>query len=574
MGRYLNKIAIAITIYLLSLGNTISPAQASSLLGGKYGYSLSNFNLEQSNSKNYKIINLLSGNLVDDTHDLSVNKINNSQDLQVALSQELDSLESVEKLNQQMQEYYQVILDEPTNVTQDETEQLLTEQLSAIPSAEKINQDLQAKYQDIIDEDLETISLLDVNKLLSSEDNLVGLEFAQSGDISIEQSIAMLQEQGLSEAEAIAMLQQQGLLDEEAIAMLQEQGLLDKVIGADQKAITFPFPLLMGFSLIIASIFAPVFIAVGKILEEEVVEGLQEKYGKPKVPEKAVTLHNKTFRELKTLANRASRIADEKFGSQEFILFIKLKHQVERGINEYQTIGQSIRYLEVAIAAQSSFLKLESTELRFRSRKQQEFYNFVADTILDEPDKDIFRDKVKKKLAQILPLLNSEEGRNALQSYLKEINEISKHDLGLQLFSLFKKYQLDDFTILRTVSDITQQLEAQDLFQLKGLIVLVLEYYNIFEKLAPIIGIPEEVHAPETYAKMMQYMGLVNRHSKAYQEFQLLLSTLKKWEKPYKSLKLIREQYSANEYRIPPQFTTELPGVILYQKYQKHLKSE
>ena len=532
MERHLKKIAITTTVYLLSLGTSSFSAQAGSLLVGKYGYSSKTINSANSNSPYLNLINLPSRNPSFDP--------NNPQDLSVELSQKLNNLDSVEKLNQQMQDYYQFFLDEPTNLTAEESETILERELAGLPTADKINQDIEEKYQDIIDEDTEMMSLVDARKLLSSEDNELGAEFANGGDV------------------------------EQTVAMLQGEGILGELPGAKKDAITFPLPLLVSFSLIVGSIFAPVFIAVGKVLEEEVIEGLQEQYGKPKVPEKAVTLHNKTYRELTTLANKASRIADEKFGSEEFILFTKIKRQVDNGVNEYQTIGQSIRYLEVAIAAQSSFLKLESTELRFRSRKQQEFYNFVMDAVSEDTEKEIFRDKVKKKLAQIIPLLNSEEGRTALQSYLKEVNEISKHDLGLKLFSLFKKYQLDDFTILRTISDITQRLEAQDLFKLQGLTVLVLENYHVFEKLGPIIGISEEESSPETYTKMMQYMGLVNRYSKAYQEFQLLLTTLKKWEKPYKSVKLIREQYSANEYRIPPQFSTELPGVVLYEKYKKH----
>ena len=546
MRRYFKKnvispklkyFVIATTMSLVSLGTIDAPSQAGALLGGKYGYSSSELDLYNINTQNQNIINLLSEIPVPDSNDS-----NNSQTSQLDLSQNLDNLGSVDQLNQQVQDYYQVLLDEPTNITQEEANEILAKELDGLPNANQINQDIREKYQDIIGEEADMISMIDTRKLLLSENNELGAEFAKGADIDAEQ----------------------------AMAMLQAEGLLDTVPGADKDAITFPLPLFIGFLLIIASILAPIFIAVGKVLEEEVVEGLQEKYGKPKVPEKAVTLHNKTFRELKTLANRASRIADEKFGSEEFMIYTKLKKQVEQGVNEYKTIGQSIRYLEVAIAAQSSFLKLESTELRFRSRKQQAFYNFVAETISENLDKDVFRDKVKKKLGQVLPLLNSEEGRNALQSYLKEINEISKHDLGLKLLALFKKYQLADFTILRTVSDITQQLEAQDLFKLDGLTIIILENYNVFEKLAPIIGVSEEEHSPETYAKMMQYMGLVARYSKSYQEFELLIATLKKWEKPYKSLTLIRQQYSASEYRIPQQFSTELPGVVLYEKYKKH----
>ncbi|MEM9272121.1 MAG: hypothetical protein AAGA80_04020, partial [Cyanobacteria bacterium P01_F01_bin.143] len=394
MRRYFKKnvispklkyFVIATTISLVSLGTIDAPSQAGALLGGKYGYSSSELDLANIKAQNQSIINLLS--------EISVPESNNSQTSQLDLSQNLDNLSSVDQLNQQVQDYYQVLLDEPTNLTQEEANEILAKELDGLPAADKINQDIRDKYQGIIDEDTEMMNMIEARKLLSG-DNELGAEFATGADIDAEQ----------------------------AMAMLQAEGLLDTLPGADKDAITFPLPLFIGFLLIIASILAPIFIAVGKVLEEEVVEGLQEKYGKPKVPDKAVTLHNKTFRELKTLANRASRIADEKFGSEEFMIYTKLKKQVEQGVNEYKTIGQSIKYLEVAIAAQSSFLKLESTELRFRSRKQQAFYNFVADTISEDLDKDVFRDKVKKKLGQVLPLLNSEEGRNALQSYLKEIN--------------------------------------------------------------------------------------------------------------------------------------------------------
>ena len=447
MERYLKKIAIATTIYLLSLGTSTPLAQAGTLLVGKYGYRTNNLNLAKPNSSNPRIINLLSEN--------QFIVSNHPQDLSVELSKKLDSLGSAEKLNQQIQDYYQAFLDDPNSLTSEEAEVILAKELNGLPTADQINQDIQARYQDLIDEDEGAMSMLAARKLLLSGDNEISKEVTRRSNVNVD----------------------------ETLAMLQAQGLLDELPSAEKEVITFPLPLLIGFFLIIASILAPVFIAIGKVLEEEVVEGLQEKYGNPKVPERAATLHNKTFRELKTLANRASKIADEKFGSEEFIVYMKLKKQVEQGVNEYKTIGQSIRYLEVAIAAQSSFLKLESTELRFRSRKQQGFYNFVMDTISDDLDKDVFRDKVKKKLAQTIPLLNSEEGRDALQSYLKEVNEISKHDLGLKLFSLFKKYQLDDFTILRTISDITQRLEAQDLFKLQGLTVLVLENHHVFEKL-------------------------------------------------------------------------------------------
>ena len=539
MERYLKKIAIATTIYLLSLGTRTPLAQAGTLLVGKYGYRTNNLNLAQPNSSNPRIINLFSENQFIDSNnlqdlpinlaenqtpnpnnlqdlpiDLAENQTpnpNNLQDLPIDLSIELNELATTETINQDIQDLIgegteirsmlaaRKLLLSDANVISAEVARRRNVNVE-IPTPEKINQDIQARYQGVIEEDLESISMLAARKLLLSGPNVIGKEVESGSNVNVE----------------------------ETIAMLESQGLLDALPNAKKEVITFPLPLLIGFLLILASLLAPTVKKIVKVLKEEVIESLQEKYGKPKVPEKAVNLHNKTFRELEKLANRAFRISDEKFGNEEFTIYSKIKKEVKQSVNEYQTIGQSIKYLEVAITAQSSLLKLEDIELRFRSRKQQEFYNFVIDTISDDLDKDAFREKVKKKLAQIVPLLNSEEGRNALQAYLNEIIEISKHELGLKLLSLFKKYQLADFTIVRSVSDIIRKLDAQDFFDHEALKILVVENYDVFEKLAPIIGVSEEEHFPETYVKMMQYMGLANRHSKAYQEFESLLKALKK----------------------------------------------
>ena len=168
-------------------------------------------------------------------------------------------------------------------------------------------------------------------------------------------------------------------------------------------------------------------------------------FGRPKVPDKAIALYDRYLKKIVNLATKAEQIDDEKFGTKEFVLYIQLRNKVARGVNEYQQIGQSIQYLEVAITASSSYLKIEQTELRYRSRKQQAFYQFVIDNITDDIDKFVFRDRVKNKLAEILPLINSEEGSSALKSYVVEINKISQHALGLKLLALFKKYQLTDF---------------------------------------------------------------------------------------------------------------------------------
>ncbi len=603
MGEYLKKLTVATAISLLSLGTVeANKAHGAALFLGKYSSLLNSigfidsfqkpvFPTSTGASRSSALDNITSAqssapkNNIDSTLDNSstsaqssapknnidsaldnsstsaqssalknnidsatINKLLNKQ-----LEQKLDSLPEAEKLTQQIQDYYQVFLDDPNALQQDsqQVKSNLVNELNNFKNPEAINQDIRDRYQGVVEPETEQLSLLAARKLLISTDNELSAEF-NSG--------------------AVDMAQMQ-----ETMALLQSQGWIEAIPTQQKETIRFPLPLTVGIFLLIAwrayYIVVPFLKALGYSIDKGIGEELREKYGSPKVPDNAISLHDRTFKQLRSLAYKAEKIASEKFGSEEFMLYVRLKQQVEQGIAEYKTIGESIKLLEVAIAAQSSFLKIESTELRFRSRKQQEFYRFVADNLEDNIDKDEFRNKIKRKLAEIIPLLNSEEGRAALQSYLKEVNQISQHTLGLKLLALFKKYQLADFTILRTISDIVKQLEARDLLSHNGLIVLILEHLEVFEKLAPIIGISEQENSPETYAKMMQYMGLVHRHETAYHDFTRLIKILKKWQKPYKSLLAIRNEYTADKYRLPPEFTKDIPGLAVFKKYEKYLES-
>lgn len=563
MGEYLKKLTVVTAISLLSLGTIeANKANSATLLIGQYGSWLNSRKLLNSvprndllnstvvgrrllsNSGNYSKIATAKNNLDSATQD----KL-----LKQQLEQQLKTVPQAEKLNQQVHDYYQAFLDDPNTASQEleEIESNIVNEFSKYTNPDAINQDIQNRYQGAIEPETERLTFLSARKLLWSQDNELSTEF-NSGGLDTTQV-------------------------QESLALLQAQGWIEASPTPQQETIKFPLPLTVGILLLIgwraSYVVIPLLKALGYSIDQGIGEDLREKYGNPKVPDNAVSLHDRTFKELRSLAYKAERIASEKFGNEEFMLYVRLKQQVERGIGEYKQIGESIKLLEVAIAAQSSFLKIESTELRFRSRKQQEFYNFVADNLEDDGDKDEFRNKIKRKLAEIVPLLNSEEGRAALESYLKEVNQISQHNLGLKLLALFKKYQLADFTILRTISDIVKQLEARDLLDCKSLVVLILEHLEVFEKLAPIIGISEAENAPETYAQMMQYMGLVHRHATAYDEFARLIKLLKMWQKPYKSLVTIRETYPAAQYRLPPEFTKDIPGLAIFKKYEKHLES-
>ena len=148
---------------------------------------------------------------------------------------------------------------------------------------------------------------------------------------------------------------------------------------------------------------------------------------------------------------------------------------------------------------------------------------------------------------------------------------MSKYKLGLKLLGLFKQYELKDFSILKRVSDVVEGFQGVDLISSDNLISPVLENYESFEKLGPILGISEADSTPKAYAKILQVIGLTNRHGKAYLEFEQLVELLKKWEKPYKTIAMVREEYTEDKYTLPSEFTEDIPGKSTYQKYAEYL---
>lgn len=297
----------------------------------------------------------------------------------------------------------------------------------------------------------------------------------------------------------------------------------------------------------------------------------QEKYGKPPVPEGSASLHNRALKEITLIGNKAKKINNDKFGSEEFLLLVKIKINMYKEAEGYRGLGKCVDLLEAAIIAQKSFLRLEQTELRYRSRKQQEFYQHVADILNEDIDREDFAEKIDRKQTDILPAITTEEGKAAIATYVKELKILSKYKLGLKLLALFKQYELKDFSILKRVSDVVEGFQGVDLISSDNLISPVLENYESFEKLGPILGICEAESTPKAYAKILQVIGLTNRHGKAYREFEQLVELLKKWEKPYKTIAMIREEYTEDKYTLPSEFKEDIPGKSTYQKYAEYL---
>jgi hypothetical protein len=305
-----------------------------------------------------------------------------------------------------------------------------------------------------------------------------------------------------------------------------------------------------------------------KLGKESLLSKWSDKFRKPQILESDKFLHNRTIEKLAQITNQAENLNADKFGNTEFMTFFKIKSYIARSIDEYANLDETIEMLQVAIDAQNSFSQIDSTESRYCSSGQQKLYTFVNSLLAQEIDVSVFRTQVAQKLEEVLPLLQTEEGKVALQAYVVEINKISQHPLGLKLMLLFKKYQLDDYSTLRGVSNTLAQLDSEDLLNLDALLVLVMTKYDVFEKLGPIVGIDEQYNRPETYSKMLQYIGLKSRHESSYQKFQEFLLLLKQWEIHYRSVVNVRTKYSETEYRFPKEFHSEVPGLKIYQKYK------
>ena len=302
------------------------------------------------------------------------------------------------------------------------------------------------------------------------------------------------------------------------------------------------------------------------------IELILRKLFKPEVPELVQIVHNREMSALGGFAKTAESIDSDKFSGQEFLMFVKIKYCLARGIGEYAGLDESIKLLQGAIEAKNSYLSLYQTEFRYRSSKQQDFYQYVESLLAsDYEDKAAFQARVAEKLLETLPDVKTEEGKVALKAYQTELERLAEYELGLKLLSLFKAYQLADYSVLRTVSDIVETSRKKQTLDYPSLVVLVISNYEVFEKLKNIIGVPNNKSKPETYARMLQYIALTYRHSKSYAQFAELLKVMRKWYLPYRAILDIRQRYPRTSFKLPKQFSEDIPGEAIYDKYRKSL---
>ena len=276
-------------------------------------------------------------------------------------------------------------------------------------------------------------ALQEQNIDVESLDQLQTIQQIVGDDLTSEEMLEALQEQNI-DVESLDQLQtiQQIFNSNSPNAPETESTKLTKTLAFRMLTLGLPASILL---LVVATPFV-------KGISGVIISNYQEKYGKPLVPEGSISLHNRSLKEITLIGNKAEKINDEKFGNEEFLLLVRIKINISKGTEGYKELNHGVELLQAAIIAQKSFLRLEQTELRYRSRKQQEFYKFVADNLTesdnDNIDREAFAQKVKQKQTEILPLITTEEGKAAIDTYVKEINVLSKYQLGLKLLALFK----------------------------------------------------------------------------------------------------------------------------------------
>ena len=291
------------------------------------------------------------------------------------------------------------------------------------------------------------------------------------------------------------------------------------------------------------------------------------------VSESSMAIYKQSLTQLHNIAAIAKTIDREKFSTQEFILFLDIKRQIDRNLGLYQGLKNTIDLLGVALETKDCFLKIEATETRYRSYSQQDFYNYVFELLGQSSSKDEFKERVHKQLVEVISKVKTEEGKSALQAYCNQLYILSENELGLKLLFLFKQSNLTDFSLLRNIAEIADSFYDKELQSLKQFNFIVRMNAEMFLKFGEIIEVPESQNNPKTYALILQYIALKARHQNSYGQFQQLIQLLKDWQQFYDPIIAIRQEYPPNEYKQPPIFREEIPGLTVYEKYQSYLES-
>ncbi|MBD2393714.1 hypothetical protein H6G11_05525 [Cyanobacterium aponinum FACHB-4101] len=305
--------------------------------------------------------------------------------------------------------------------------------------------------------------------------------------------------------------------------------------------------------------------------DKSMLEKLESIIHKPhdSIPEEVIEHHQRVFGELKILTPIAKALDSNEFNNPEFLEFVHISKLFAYEIGEYKGLKNYIALFRVAVEARNSFLKIEQIELSYRSSKQQEMYRFLLGLLEQQLNREEFIKKLEQKQQEILPEIHSEEGKDAINVYTETLKKLARQDeLGIKLMYLFKKYQLENFSLLRIISEIVQYLLERNLLDFNDIKILVRANQDLFDQLGKVIELPIDKTREEDYARMLQYIAMKQKYQDIYIQFLRLLEVMTSWSHFYLILKEIREHYDPDEFEIPEEFNTPIPGIEIYNKYQ------
>jgi hypothetical protein len=292
------------------------------------------------------------------------------------------------------------------------------------------------------------------------------------------------------------------------------------------------------------------------------------------VSESSLFLHQRAMMNAQIFAGSAKAIDQEKFSQKEFILFAKIKYCITQNIAEYQGLDQKIKLLQSALKAQKAYAIIHQIELNYQGYQHNQLYQFIHRELQNYQDAETFCLKLYDQMSECLPEVKTDQGREGLQSYVKVLIDLAQDQLALGLFKTFKTQQSSDYLTLKTITDIIYHLSETEVTDYKHLLVQVMAEYDVFEKLQPMLKLSKKQSSPDIYARLLQYVALEYRYQESFPKFEQLLEIMKKWYKHYQTIIAIRQEYPAQQYQQPQEFTQNIPGFDLYLKYKNSLTDQ
>ncbi|MBD2617091.1 hypothetical protein H6G37_02490 [Synechocystis sp. FACHB-898] len=424
--------------------------------------------------------------------------------------------------------------------------------------ADKINQQLQDRYHGIIPpEELQ-------DKITAGEREALAQQLSEGGEMNLD----AIRTEG-SGAELDAKLNQ-------IVAIGGEN--LD---GSGSGTLNFSSPYVFGGGLVGLLVLVWCLQSLNtwsnlreKLMGEEgVYYQILEKFGKakPKVSESDLFLYNKALVELEKQAKKAISIDNDKFSSNEFLVFAKIRYSFNNDVGDYQGLKTYLQTLQSAIKAQASYLILGQVESSCRGTKQQQFYDFCHQLLHDDLSGQELRLQVKEKLEEVLSVAKTDVGKANLEKYADEIGRLADDPQAIAIMNRFKGEQEDDYATMKKVVDIIGCFNQEEVSDRRIVMHTTMEHYDDFEHLADIIDLPEGKRSPDTYSRLLQYLALEQRHQWSFLQFQNLVEVLRQWHKPFRAIVNIRQKYPGTEFRRPAIFKEPIAGLTLYEKHRNAL---